>query len=54
MPAQTSAGIGGLTRPVSDIAQKAQKAGQIKSVKLKIKMKSGKKVSKPAMDEDDA
>lgn len=35
------AGIGktNLLQPVTDVAQKAAKAGQVKSIKLKIKMK---------------
>lgn len=37
------ANLGGITKPVTDVAQKAAKAGQIKSIKLKIKMKPGKK-----------
>jgi hypothetical protein len=33
--------LGGITRPVTNVAQKAAKAGQIKSIKLKIKMRPG-------------
>lgn len=54
MPAQTSGTMGSLTRPTMDIAQKAQKAGQLKSIKLKVKLKPGKKGVKPSTDEDDA
>ncbi len=43
--------LGGITRPVENIAQKAAKAGQIKSVKLKIKMKPGKDA--PKLDKKD-
>ena len=33
--------LGGIVKPVANAAQNAAKAGKIKSLKLKIKMKSG-------------
>lgn len=35
--------LGGIVKPMANMAQKAAKAGQVKSVKLKIKMKPGDK-----------
>jgi hypothetical protein len=43
MAAETSAGIGGLSRPIGGAIDKAAKAGAIKSIKVKVKMKKGKK-----------
>jgi hypothetical protein len=41
--------LGGLMRPVTDMADKQAKAGRVKSVKLKVKMKPGsaKQPAKP-------
>jgi hypothetical protein len=38
--------LGGITRPVTNMAEKAAKAGQIKKISLKIKMKPGKSQQK--------
>lgn len=37
MNGNTSAGLGGLMRPVQNVAQKAAKAQKVKSIKVKVK-----------------
>lgn len=42
MNSETSSGLGGLVKPVANMAQKASKAQKVKSIKLKVKFKDQK------------
>jgi hypothetical protein len=44
--------LGGLVKPMADVAGKAAKAGKIKSVKLKVKMADPKAKGKPQFTPD--
>lgn len=37
MNSETSSGLGGLMKPVQNVAQKASKAQKVKSIKVKVK-----------------
>lgn len=39
--------LGGVIRPVQGVAEKAAKAGKLKSIKVKMKFKPGESPSKP-------